>query len=134
VCIPDAEQDKGFYQNKLEPELPGVLRWAVEGCRLWLQEGLDLPPKAITEASQSYREDMDVLGDFLAARCEIAPQATVSTTELYQAYVEWSEGQKDRERDRLKRITFGHMLSERGFKNGRNWQGRFWLGLKLIEP
>src|SRR5207249_1644146 len=33
VTIPDEEQDHDL-PTKLETELPGILRWAVEGCRL----------------------------------------------------------------------------------------------------
>jgi putative DNA primase/helicase len=130
VSIPKEDQDKQL-PTKLETELPGILRWAVEGCLLWQKEGLE-PPTAVTGASQSYRDDMDTLGEFLDARCEKEPGATVSTKDLYAAYVDWSESQKDRERDRLKRVTFGHKLAERGFDSGRNWQGRFWRGLRLV--
>ena len=62
VKIPEAEQDKTLG-NKLLSELPGILNWALEGCRLWQAEGLTAPA-AVQAATQEYREEMDVLGDF----------------------------------------------------------------------
>lgn len=40
VTIPEAERDKRLAE-KLRTELPGILRWAVEGCLAWQLEGLD---------------------------------------------------------------------------------------------
>jgi putative DNA primase/helicase len=34
VTIPEPERDKGL-EEKLRAELPGILRWAVEGCLAW---------------------------------------------------------------------------------------------------
>lgn len=129
VTIPPNEQDKKLPE-KLEAELPGILRWCVDGCLAWQQKGLE-PPLAITGASDAYKQDMDVLGDFLAARCEVEADATETTSALYAAYADFSENQKDRERDRLSKIAFGAALHERGFEAGRNHGGRFYKGLRL---
>ena len=40
------EQDKQMPE-KLVAELPGILAWAVEGCKAWRQRGLD-PPEAVS--------------------------------------------------------------------------------------
>lgn len=129
VIIPEAEQDNEL-EKKLEAELPGILRWAVEGCLAWQRDGLK-PPEAVTGASKSYREESDMLGEFIEVCCNAVADATVTAKELYSAYVEWSEGNKDRERDRLNRVTFGRALAERGFEAGRNSQGRLWQGIRV---
>ncbi len=56
---------------------------------------------------------------------------TVTAKGLYAAYSQWADDNKDKA---LSRVTFGQALSERGFKADRNWQGRFWHGLGLLEP
>jgi putative DNA primase/helicase len=53
VTIPVAEQDKRLAE-KLQSELPGILRWAVEGCLAWQQEGLE-PPLVVKRATGDYR-------------------------------------------------------------------------------
>lgn len=42
VVIADDQQDKALPE-KLTAELPGILRWAVDGCRAWQATGLGLP-------------------------------------------------------------------------------------------
>ncbi len=63
VIIPDSEIDKDFRQ-KLDDELSGILKWCIEGCLLWKQEGLSLP-EAVAEAIDNYRKTSDVIGQFL---------------------------------------------------------------------
>ena len=50
--------------EKLEQELPGILNWALDGCRKWQQEGLGSAPE-VAAATQAYRDEMDVLADFI---------------------------------------------------------------------
>jgi putative DNA primase/helicase len=130
VTIPTEEQDKEL-PTKLEAELPGILRWMVEGCLLWQREGLK-PPSAVAEASEAYKQDSDVLSEFIETRCEVGPMTTMTAKDGYAAYVEWSEENKQKERERLSHVRFGMALAERGFIGDRNWKGRFWRGIGLL--
>ena len=67
VQIPDDKVDK-HLKYKLREELPGILKWAVDGCLLWQREGL-VQPEAIQSATNQYKSEMDVIGSFLAACC-----------------------------------------------------------------
>jgi len=69
----DPRQDKHLFQ-KLQAELPGILRWCVEGCLLWQQEGLEVP-KEVIEATESYRAEQDVIAAFFNDCCVTDPQA-----------------------------------------------------------
>nr|MDQ2694643.1 phage/plasmid primase, P4 family [Pseudomonadota bacterium] len=126
VSIPKAEQDKNL-PAKLQAELPGILNWAVEGCRLWLAEGME-PPEEVENATTGYREEMDVLAGFLADHCFIGEKATASAKDLYETYCKWCE--TNGEVPETQR-SFGMSLTERGFEryrnNGMNWKG---IGLK----
>ncbi|MGL1576701.1 primase-like DNA-binding domain-containing protein, partial [Vibrio parahaemolyticus] len=53
-------------------------------------EGLR-PPARVVEATDEYRSEQDTIGGFLDERCEIAPSATVVSSELYVAYSRWCE-------------------------------------------
>ena len=53
----------------LRAELPGILAWAIAGCRAWQAQRL-APPPAVREATDSYFEEQDSLAAWVAERCE----------------------------------------------------------------
>jgi putative DNA primase/helicase len=130
VFIPKEQRDETL-RAKLDAELPGVLRWCVEGAVRWYSEGFGKLPQAVIAACKAYREEMDVLGDFLADCCDLESQGTVATSELYGAYMKWCDEQKFTENDRLKQKAFGQSLAERGLESKRNNKQRFWCGIRL---
>jgi putative DNA primase/helicase len=78
----EGREDRNL-RAELDGELPGILRWAVEGCLAWQRDGLG-EAAAIEQATREYREDEDVLGAFLAERCE--GEGEVETTALREAF------------------------------------------------
>ena len=84
VSIPKAEQDKHLLA-KLVVELPGILAWAVEGCLLWQREGLGTP-LTVTAATEGYRREMDVVGDFISDCCVAEPGSVETSAALYDAF------------------------------------------------
>jgi phage/plasmid-associated DNA primase len=62
------EKKDPFFIEKLKEEAPGILRRLVEGCREWQQHGLRPPPIVLT-ATKEYREEMDLLAEFLEECC-----------------------------------------------------------------
>lgn len=129
VRIPDealiarAEVDRRF-----KAELPGILAWAVAGCREYLEHGLR-PPRAVEQATENYRADMDTLGQFIEECCNISTHLESRATPLYAAYAKWSESRG--ERYPLKQTAFGLRLQERGFQKGHRKNGNFYAGLAL---
>jgi len=83
--IPQAERITGLDKQLFE-ELPGILRWAVDGFALWRKEGLK-PPTAIEEANTAYREEEDTLAAFVSYACEFSPGAEITKKELWDKYV-----------------------------------------------
>ena len=67
VSIPKEERDK-HLGRKLRAELPGILAWAVKGCLRWQKEGLG-EPAAVATAVAHYRQEMDLVADFIADSC-----------------------------------------------------------------
>ncbi len=129
VQIPREEQDKEL-PAKLKAELPGILNWAIEGCLLWQHEGLN-PPQAVKEATQEYREEMDPLGVFMAECCIMAPGAEAMAKDLYGAYLQWADENKEKPKSQT---DFGLRLKERGLKNLQETKGANkgkikWLGI-----
>lgn len=115
-------------RHKLKAELPGILAWAVEGCRKWLEGGLTLP-WAIAEATTIYREEMDVLGGFLKERTVIDKSLHVGAALLYSTYQAWAEA-NGMDRPMTAR-AFKQALEERGYKQYRDEHGNQWRDLGL---
>ncbi|HZV03174.1 MAG TPA: phage/plasmid primase, P4 family, partial [Planctomycetota bacterium] len=117
-------------REALRAELPGVLRWAVEGALAWKREGLGLPDQ-VRAATEGYREEQDTLGTFLAERCLTGDSARVSSSLLYGAFKDWAlaNGEKP-----CSQRAFSLRLSERGFEKKRSATGgaREWLRLGLL--
>lgn len=117
--------------KKLVKELPGILNWALEGCLVWRKEGL-LLPKSVTKATHSYREENDILGDFIANSCVKDPEAWVSSPELYRTFTDWWTDTRGPRSQPISMGWFSRLLSERPeFKAYRKKHLRGWKGLAL---
>lgn len=128
VCIPPDEQDKDL-QNKLKAELPGILRWALEGCIAWQQCGLETPIE-IEEAVLEYRAEMDHVSAFFRERCKFDPLERVLASTLTSKYEEWC---RDCQVELLNPKQFAARLRENGcspIKMGATSQ-RGWKGVNL---
>jgi putative DNA primase/helicase len=55
--------------ERLKTEWPAILRWAIEGCLDWQQNGL-VRPAIVSDATNAYFETQDVLGQWLDEKCE----------------------------------------------------------------
>ncbi|MGE5619061.1 MAG: phage/plasmid primase, P4 family [Sphingomonadaceae bacterium] len=127
VRIPDEEQDPGL-PARLRSEMPGILRWAVEGCLTWQREGLR-PPREVREATEGYRSEMDAIGGFLEECCQIQPGASEKAADIYRVYKGWAERTGERV---MSQRSLGLRLAERGFADRRGHGGvRQWTGLRL---
>jgi len=128
VKIPDEERDGAFKARLREPAaLSGILNWAIEGALLWQREGLK-PPQAVSEATQAYREEMDVLAAWLSDCCVVTKLAEASAADLYRSYVQWREQNGERAETQT---SFGLRLTER-FERVKRRNGIFWLGIGLL--
>lgn len=116
--------------SKLRKELSGILNWAVEGSLKWQAEGL-MEPKAVRIATKSYREENDLLGEFLVQQCVISSTAWTPTTELYRAFHEWWMETRGT-RNVPSMSWFSRLLAERAdIKASKRHQTRGWAGMAL---
>jgi putative DNA primase/helicase len=113
--------------EKLKKELPGILKWAVDGALLWQKEGL-IPPGAIKAASQAYRVGMDVVGQFIDDRCVIDPNASTPVKDLYSSYKIWCLANGERA---LTANGFGRALTGKGFNEARTANTKLRTGIRL---
>lgn len=95
VYIPPERRD-GKLPEKLRAEWPAILRWMIDGCLQWQQQGLN-PPARVSQASASYIDGEDLLGQFIRDHCAVRlgdPRCGVSKADFVNAYNGWraSEG------------------------------------------
>lgn len=112
--IPPEERDP-YLLDKLRAELPGILAWAVQGCIEWQRSGLT-PPQQVLDAVAAYREEMDVIGGFLADRCTELPTLRALASDLYKSYRDWCD---DNGHGAVSQTRFGTQMAERGFEKVR---------------
>lgn len=118
--------------EKLADEAPGILRWLVEGCLKWQQEGLD-EPETVKRETLDYRQSEDKLARFRAdVGLAFSPELEVQAGELQDILTNWA----NEEGVRPPRQEIGDWLRENGCEkkqkrvevNGKTKRPRFWQG------
>lgn len=125
VTIPEDKKDRKFVE-KLRKELSGILNWAVQGCLEWQKNGLQAPDE-VKNATEGYREEMDVLGAFLSECCILTPEVRAKAGDLYEKYKEWCASGGEFV---LNQRIFGQQLTERGLERVKS-SGNFWKGIGI---
>jgi len=120
----EADNRDTHLADKLESELPGILRWAVEGCKRWQCDGLS-DPKPVTAAMATYRSDSDAVAAFLADRCVVAPPNEVRASALSAEYKSWCEASNE---SPVPARTFLAKIRERGCFKERHSNGESVFG------
>src|SRR5262249_37162365 len=78
-------------REKLKAELPGILRWAIEGeIERRTLGGLN-PPRQVIMATDEYFRDENTLGKWFDERCEAGPNFWTNTRTLYRDFADWAE-------------------------------------------
>lgn len=113
----------------LAAEALGVLRWMVEGCLKWQQDGRLIIPAGIEAERDSYRAETDILGQWIAECCELDPTAVEQQKRLFEQYQAWMRLENYHAVG--SNTAFGRKLEGRGFLRGQNGQGRTVEGLRL---
>jgi putative DNA primase/helicase len=111
-------------------EAPGILAWLVRGCLLWQRDGLK-PPREVTDTTEAYRRNEDLLADFIDECCLREPGAKAKSSVLYARFIGWyhdNVGQKE-----PTGTWFGKQLSHKYDKNKENGCV-FYYGLALNGP
>lgn len=84
------EEDVGL-EAKLLAELPGILRWAVDGHEDLAESGRFVQPRASETAAEHMRSLSNPLGVFLEECCEFDTTAQCEVDVLYGRYKAWCE-------------------------------------------
>jgi putative DNA primase/helicase len=126
TTITEDKRDR-YLEQKLLTEKSGILNWLIEGVLHWQREGLNVPA-IITNATDEYRGEMDVIGNFIRERCVQRPGAAIRARELFQVYQDWCD--ENNEMATSERM-FGLRLKELGMVQKRTSEARFWQDLAI---
>lgn len=122
------EKDVGL-EDTLKGELPGILRWMVDGCRMWQREGLKTPVKVL-EAIKEYRDQSDTLGRFIEENCEVSRLAEHRVGSFHSAYQEFCKSAGERWAS-LK--DFPEEMARRGYPRRKLGGTSLFVGIKLKD-
>lgn len=109
--IPEAGEFRADPQlmEKLDAERPQILSWLVEGALLYQRDGHLDPPQAITAATDEYRRQEDVLGQWLQERCDDSGGGRTQVAALHADFSAW-----------LQRTNNGRPWSNKAFSSAMN--------------
>ncbi len=118
-------------RERLKAEAGGaILAWIVEGARHWQAAGT-APPAVVTNLTNEYLSEQDVIGQWMKDRCILDAKATERSSVLHRDYADWCEQQGYPPKSNLALST--HLVSA-GFHKVSNMIGRVFHGIKLRAP
>ncbi len=116
-------------KDRLREHREGILRWLVEGCLAWQEQGLATPPEVLDRVDRLAQEE-DYLSQFLRdclVACPDQPETRISTSRVHEYFRWWWAQNKDARADRCPSQTaINSSMRERGFRIERKG-GRYWL-------
>ncbi|RZB36308.1 MAG: putative DNA primase/helicase [Desulfobacteraceae bacterium Eth-SRB2] len=113
--------------DKLKKEDAGILAWLIEGNRKFKQSGLQIP-KTVKEATKMYKQDEDLVGQFIKDRCVMEPYVEIKAGDLYKAYEIWCD---ETASFLLSKKKFGMAMKSRFDFYNKRWV--FYVGITLIK-
>jgi len=89
--IPEDQRDPNFIKNKLKPELSGILNWAIEGCKEYLEHGGLNPPESILKATKEYIFEHDRVLKYVTENFDKDPSSKIAVKAFHKEYVDWCD-------------------------------------------
>ena len=126
--VPKEKVDRQLEQ-KLQTEAAAILRWMVDGTKIYQSEGLNRP-ELVQQATQEYLEDEDIIGRWIEDCCVRGKLETDPTGGLHSSYQTWCNhnGYKPKAIN-----TFSSALVDRGFTREQTGGIRRIVGLRLTQ-
>jgi putative DNA primase/helicase len=122
-CTVHIENPDKNIMEKLRPEFPGILNWAIEGCLKWRQSGKGLVvPSEVETATKDYREQMDSVIQFVGDECIVKP-GTDLKVKGEQFYTEYEFYCQDQDLYAVSRNEFTKRLETMGIEHRRSTGG-----------
>jgi len=119
----------GDREKRLEVELPGILTAIVKAGLRYRADGL-MPPGKVRDAVQAYKQDMDLLAEWIEECCDVGSEYQCPSSQLWDSWARFAQG-----RGLLKYISNSNALArrlEQRYPAKKSNQGiRVRLGIRL---
>lgn len=83
-------EDRHLFQNKIKPELPAILLWALDGLRRMRQRGPIAEPACSTETREELAREGSPILAFVQECLTLDVAATVDKDVLYSTYLDFA--------------------------------------------
>lgn len=129
---PNIVEDKD-RPAKIAGELSGVLNWLVEGAVDYQRVGL-MKPAAIDAAHNEYRDDMDLLKEWIDTRLEFIPDCAVGAGDLFMSWQQYATPKGMLRMIGTATALTRKLTGRKGFVKAQHKfgvKGRCWVGVRL---
>ena len=116
--------------DKLRAEWPAILTWMIEGCLKWQEGGLT-KPQIVHAASDSYFDEQDIFGQWLAESCVCEPGNPYRSEKAAVLFKSWSDFAKQREVKVGTMMRFVERLQLAGLKKRKTKAANVYEGIEL---
>ncbi|BAL09536.1 MULTISPECIES: phage/plasmid primase, P4 family [Bradyrhizobium] len=130
--IQKPEKPDRQLESKLRDEASGILRWMIDGCLDWQQNGL-VRPTSIVEATEAYFAEQDVFGQWLRDMCRVddgSRSLSEFQADLFESWTKYAEAAGEKPGSR---IALGKALENRGFAKKSTKRGVMHFGVQLTK-
>jgi putative DNA primase/helicase len=125
------DQNKDIYlPEKLKAESDRILGWCIRGFQKYYQKGEIEKPACLQREIQDYRDQMDVVAQFLKKQCEISKTSHVNCRVLYKEYKAWAF---DNSEFCLKESKFSEEMEKKGYPAARFDGALCYSGVSLMS-
>lgn len=121
-----------LLEDKLKAEWPAILRWMINGCLDWLENGL-VRPESVLQATRDYFDDQNTLEQWLTERCDVDRTDRYKSTRSSQAFESWRSFAKAAGEEPGTNKSFTQVMLKNGFKRVRGSEGQSFIGLSLKD-
>jgi putative DNA primase/helicase len=138
--LDEDKQDKRLIDSSYwidSGEIKGIFNFALEGLRRLRARGAFVEPEECRAAKDGYRQDMNVIGQFLDETCEASEIGAFASSWLYRLYRSWSQergfdiANNRRFSNELKRKFPNVYLSKNPVTQSVGSRSREWHGVRL---
>lgn len=119
-------------KEKLKGELEGILAWAAQGFRSWMERGYLIKPQCVIDACKAYRSEMDTVQSFIEDECNLGCNTSTPLKNVYDRYKNWAMSCCV---EPVKMHLFGTLMQQKGIRKVKSgswkWQG---VAFKTATP
>lgn len=132
LCKPDAPDSQ--LSQKLRHEFPGILRWMINGCMDWQQNGL-IRPHLIVSATEQYFSEQDTFGQWIDEDCRVGGDAAKDWETARDLFESWTNFARAAGEEPGTQKRFGDELGKLGLRREvKRVDGKtpkVWVGISL---